>query len=462
MQSTLGAVWAQHELQAVDFADQRLAERSVTLLNDFYVQPLASVPQACGTVSKSKAAYEYFDNFSVEFQALMSSHAQATLQRLQDYPVVLAVQDTTSLNHSTHSATEGLGPIGSNKDKTTGMLVHSTLVFTPEAVPLGLLDVQVWARLKEEFGKKKTRAQRPIEQKESYKWLRSFQACQKAQAQLPQTMLVNIGDRESDIYELFELALSQPHHPHLLIRAEQNRQVEDEASHLWDLMARQPVGATIEAHVPPKNKRPERDATLEVRFAPVPIKPPARLGSSHPTLKLWAVWAEEVAPPPGAEPISWMLLTSLPVLTVEQALEKLQWYAIRWQIELFHKVLKSGCRAEDRQLKTEERLERCLFFDLLVAWRILLLTKLGREVPHLPASTVFEPEEWQVLYCFIHKTTQLPEPEPSLREAIRMVAQLGGFLGRKGDKEPGSITLWRGLQRLHDLVAGYKLRQAPT
>jgi hypothetical protein len=172
----LGAAWAQHELRAVDFADQRLAKRSVTLLNDFYAQPLASIPQACGTVSKSKAAYEYFDNFSVEFQALMSSHAKATLQRVQDYPVVLAVQDTTSLNHSTHSATEGLGPIGTHQDKTVGMLVHSTLVFTPEAVPLGLLDVQVWARDREEFGKKKTRAQRPIEEKESYKWLRSFQA----------------------------------------------------------------------------------------------------------------------------------------------------------------------------------------------------------------------------------------------------------------------------------------------
>ena len=130
----------------------------------------------------------------------------------------------------------------------------------------------------------------------------------------------------------------------------------------------------------------------------------------------------EIRPPPGTEPISWMLLTSLPVLTVEPALEELQWYAIRWQIELFHKVLKSGCRPEDRQLKTAERLERCLFFDLLVAWRILLLTKLGREVPHLPASTVFEPEQWQVLYCFTHKTTKLPQQEPSLRQAIRRVA----------------------------------------
>ncbi len=446
----------------MDFADRRLAERSVTLLNDFYAQPMASLPQACGTVSKTKAAYEYFDNFSVEFPALLSSHAQATLQRLPDHAVILAVQDTTSLNHSSHPATEGLGPIGTNKDKTVGLLVHSTLLFTPEAVPLGLLDVQVWARNPQEFGKKKTRAQRPIEHKESYKWLSSFQACQKAQAQLPQTMLVSIADRESDIYELFELALSQPDNPHLLIRAEQNRPLQEEAGYLWDFMARQPVAATLEAHVPPKNKRPQRDATLEVRFAPVPIKPPARLGSSHPTLKLWAVWAQEVAPPPGAGPISWMLLTTLPVETVEQALEKLRWYALRWQIELFHKVLKSGCRAEDRQLKTEERLQRCLFFDLLVAWRILLLTKLGREVPHLPASTVFEPEEWQVLYCFIHKTTQLPQQEPSLREAIRMVAQLGGFLGRKADKQPGSITLWRGLQRLQDLVAGYKLRQAPT
>ena len=177
--------------------------------------------------------------------------------------------------------------------------------------------------------------------------------------------MVNIGDRESDIYELLELALSQPHHPHLLIRAEQNRQVEDEASYLWDLLARQPVATTLEAHVPPKDKRPARDATLEVRFAPVQIKPPVRLGSCHPTLKLWAVWAEEVAPPPGAAPISWMLLTTLPVLTVEQALEKLRWYAIRWQIELFHKVLKSAeGPARSKSLQTEGQKEFWLRFCL--------------------------------------------------------------------------------------------------
>jgi hypothetical protein len=465
LESSVGAAWAQQELQKVDFTDPRLSARALILLKDFFAKPMASIPEACGTVPKTKAAYEFFDNFSVAIPALWRSHLQATQQRLGDYPLILAVQDTTSLNHSSHPATEGTGPIGTDADKTKGWLVHSTLALTPEALPLGLLDVQVWARDPEEFGKKKSRRQRPIEEKESYKWVRSYQACQAAQAQWPETLIVNIGDRESDIYELFELALSSPPPPHLLIRAEQNRLVEDEARYLWDLLARQPVCTTLEAQVPRQGQQPKRVATLEVRFAEVRIKPPARLAGVRPapTLKLWAVWAEEVGALAGVEPIAWMLVTTLPVLTTAQALEKLRWYALRWQIELFHKVLKSGCRAEQRQLKSDERLERCLFFDMLVAWRILLLTKLGREVPQLPASTVLEAEEWQALYCFTHQTTQLPDREPTLKEAMGMVAKLGGFLGRKGDKDPGSITLWRGLQRLYDIVAAYKLfRPAPS
>ena len=451
--------WARQEMAAAAFGDQRLTRRSITLLEDFFAHPMSNLPQACGgNVNKTKAAYEFFDNFSVDFQEMLCSHRQATVARLQGQALILAVQDTTTLDHSPPRATEGTGPVGSHREPTRGLLLHSTLTFTLEGVPLGFLDAQVWVRAPEEFGKKHTRKQRPIEDKESYKWLQSFQACQQVQAQLPDTRIINVGDREADIYELMALARSEAGHPHLLIRVTQDRRVADaEAGHLWQRMQRQPVAASFQAQVPRKGPQPPRTASLEVRFAPVELKAPARLSRSLPSLSLGAVWAEEVAAPAGVEPISWMLLTTWPVETTEQAREVLRWYGLRFQIELFHKVLKSGCRAEQRQLKTEERLERCLFFDLVVAWRILLLTKLGRQVPALPASAVFEPEEWQALYCFTYQTTQLPAQELSLPQAIRLVAKLGGFLGRKRDKDPGPTTIWRGLVRLHDITAAYKL-----
>jgi hypothetical protein len=158
-----------------------------------------------------------------------------------------------------------------------------------------------------------------------------------------------------------------------------------------------------------------------------------------------------------AEPIEWLLLTTLPVSSAEQAAEKVRWYTQRWLIEVFHRTLKTGCGIENRQAKSERTLEAALAVDAVVAWRVMWLTKLGRETPDVPCSIFFEEEEWQALHCVVHQTKTPPEEPPRLRDAVRMVAGLGGFLGRKGDGEPGAQTIWRGLERLTDFTIAFRM-----
>jgi Domain of unknown function (DUF4338)/Transposase DNA-binding/Transposase Tn5 dimerisation domain len=448
--------WAEQEFGRAELGDTRLKQRLLVLARDFYARPQAPLPQACQSRAKTKAAYRFFQHQETEMERLLEPHYQATGPRLAQQPVVLAVQDTTSLNYSRHPATEGLGPIGSKPTGILGLLLHSTLGFSLEGTPLGLLDVQCWARDGAAFGKKHQRKQRPIEEKESAKWLKSFQRVAEVQRRLPATQLVSVGDRESDIYELFQLALADPSGPRLLIRAEQDRLLAEGQGHLWPSVRQQPLSGIQEIQVPRRGTQPTRQARLEIRFAHVTLQAPSGKEKLGP-LSLWAVLAQESDAPDGVEPLCWMLLTTCRVDSFLAACEKLRWYTLRWGIEVYHRTLKSGCRIEQRQLGSADSLEACLAIDLVVGWRIFHLAKLGREIPDVPCTVYFEETEWKALVAYVRQTPVSPVQPPTLREAIRMVASLGGFLGRKGDGEPGTQTLWLGLQRLDDLAAMWKL-----
>lgn len=449
--------WAMHEFAGADVKDRRLLRRLVLLAQDFYARPQANLPQACGTRAKTKAAYRLLDHDQLSWPQLLAGHFVSTVERMRDHAVVLAVQDTTALNYSSHFETEGLGRIGTHMDGAQGLWLHDTMAFTPDGLPLGLLDTQLWARSRESFGKKVQRAQLPIEDKESFKWLASFTAAAAAQRELDHTQVVSVGDREADVYELFELALCRSDHPHLLVRAEQDRRVEEGQRHLWETVAAQEVAGYQQVQASRRPGCAARVAHVAVRFAEVELCPPKNRRSCRKPLRVWAVLGREDEPPPGVEPLEWMLLTTMPVHSGEEASEKLRWYAQRWQIEVYHRTLKSGCRIEERQLATAHRLENCLAIDLVVAWRIFHLVRLGRQVPDLPCTVFFEDPKWQALYGFIHQTTDPPSDPPTLRQAIHMVASLGGFLGRKGDGEPGTKSIWLGLQSLDDIAATWQI-----
>jgi Domain of unknown function (DUF4338)/Transposase DNA-binding/Transposase Tn5 dimerisation domain len=450
------ADWAEQEFGNARLGHERLKKRLRTIARDFYARPQAQIPQACQSRAKTKAAYRFFQHPKTTMDALLEPHIEAARERIRKEKIVLAIQDTTSLNYSTHPATHDLGPIGSSPDRIIGLIVHDTMAFSVGGTPLGLLDVQCWARNGEEFGKKHQRKQRPIEQKESNKWLQSYRHVDQMQQQCPDTTLVSVGDREADIYELFHLALEKPSGPRLLVRAEQDRLLADGQGHLWTIVQQQPRAGIQPLHLPRQHQRAARNAELELRYAEVTLKPPHGKSSYGP-LKLWAVLAQEVNAPAGIPALEWMLLTTCRVESFNDAIEKIDWYTKRWCIEIYHRTLKSGCKIEERQLGAATRIEACLAIDMVVAWRIYHLTKLGREVPDVPCSVFFDDAEWIALTAFLTQNPDPPPQPPTLRQAIHMVASLGGFLGRKGDGEPGTKSLWLGLQRLDDITATAKI-----
>jgi hypothetical protein len=351
--------------------------------------------------------------------------------------------------------TEGLGPVNTEKDGNIGLLLHDTLAFTEDGTPLGVLDAQCWARDPKDLQKSKRRYELPIEQKESYKWLRSFRKVAQVQALCPDTLLVSMGDRESDIYELFEAAYTTAHAPALLVRAEKSRNRKTDQGFLWDVMGQKEVAGSLKIHVPRSGSRRARDTRVDIRFAKVRLKRPKRNSTSMPEIDVWAVHVLERPDQKVKKPIEWMLLTTVAVANVEDARQRVQWYSGRWGIEVYHRTLKSGCRIKDRQLGTADRLETCLGVDMVVAWRIYHLTMLGREVPDAACTVFFKDVEWKALCCYVNKTPVPPESPPNLKKAVYMLGAIGGHLGRKSDGFPGTQTLWRGLQRLDTATEMY-------
>jgi hypothetical protein len=451
------ADWAEAELGRVALYDGRLKRRLFTVARDFFAQPGVLIPQACqGSEAKSKGAYRMLANGQVGMQTVLKAHVEATVERLKAHRVVLAVQDTSTLNYTAHPG-DGMGPINTTQDRAVGVLLHDTMGFTVDGTPLGLLHVHCWARDPQAVGKKAQRDKLPIEAKESQKWLLSYRAVAEIQPLCPETLLVSVGDREADLYELFAEAAQTPGGPKLLVRAERtrNRKVGGEAERLWARLSRESVAGYQAVSIPRKGNRAARTAKLAVRFSAVLLRVPQ--DKALPPVQMWAVHAQEVEYGPEVDaPVEWMLLTTVEVSRFRDACERLEWYARRWGIEVYHRTLKSGCRIEDRRLNTVDRLEACLAIDLVVAWRVFWLVKQGRETPDIRCDVFLSEEEWQTLWAYVHRVRP-PSAPPSLGQAGRMIASLGGFLGRKCDGEPGTTTMWRGLQRLADITRGYVL-----
>jgi hypothetical protein len=447
-------MWAVDELIGADLGDSRLNDRLIRLVGAISKQPEMPIPQVCGKAG-AKAAYRFFDNSCIKPEDILAPHTARTVKRAAEFDVVLAPQDTTtwSLNH--HPGTKGLGPICEQRD-SLGMLIHSTLLLSPDGVPLGIIDQQVWARSLENFGRRSESRKKPIEEKESYCWLSSLTAVQQTLPNHPHVVV--IGDREADIFDLF----AAPRRPgvELLVRVNYlGRKVDHQAKYLKNALAEAPVQGTIRVELPRGDDRPSRHATLKIRWATISILPPRNHCERRKfsPIPLQFILAEEIDAPPGQKPVCWLLATTLPVENIEDAARSLTWYTSRWRIERFHFVLKSGCRIEDLQLETAERLQRALPCFSIIAWRLLWLTYEARKNPEQSCTVILETHEWQPLHATIHRDEPIPREAPNLGIAIRMIAQLGGFLARKRDGEPGVKTLWRGMRRLNDISYGWKL-----
>jgi hypothetical protein len=440
--------WIVEEMKHLDFGDKRLEMRACKIIEALSQNPKASIPEFCGDWAATQAAYNFFSNDAIQREEVLAAQRRATLERMKGHELVLAIQDTSSFDFTEHGGTQGRGPL--DHPKRLGFLVHSTLAASADGVPLGLLDQEVWVRDEKEIGKRHRRRERPIEEKESYKWLKGLENSTRG---VPADLkVVVVSDRESDVFEYF--VHPRPGNVELLIRGCWNRRVEDEAHYLWNSVTNSPVQGTIQIEVGRRPDQPPRVASCQIHCQQVKVRPPSGRSPHFPKLEpvtLWAVLLEEIDAPDGVEAICWLLLTTLEVTDFDQACQLVRFYTYRWLIERFYFVLKSGCAVEQRQLQDVSRLKRFLAVANVVAWRLLWVTYLGRVDPNLPCTTVFADHEWQALYTFVHKSPAVPEQPPSLQEAILWVAKLGGFLARKSDGPPGVKVLWRGWRRLYDI-----------
>ena len=481
--------WTEEELRTADFNDKRLERRFKLLVDRLSRKPSLKFTSACRGRAEVKAAYRFVNNESVTADAALAPHSHATLQRMRSFPVVIISEDTSEADLTRkNERIKGGGPLD-DADRI-GFHFHQLMAFTPEHLPLGTVSTTIWARDRETCTqtaqqKAAERKHKPIEEKESFRWLAGYRkACELAIA-CPQTQIIIVSDSESDIYECIaegqQPAASGQGKADWIIRACQDRAViidPDKSDRarvnrvpLFAQVAATPVlqRLTVEvskrepkSHDKRKRKqaRSARKAVVTVQAATVRLRGPQRPGGKPADVTVNAVLLREENPPADEPAIEWLLLTNLPIATVEQVLRVVEYYFCRWQIEIYFRVLKSGCRIESSQLETAEAFCAYLALCMIVAWRVMYVMMLGRECPKLACDAVLEEDEWQAVYAVV-KGEEPPQEAPPLGEMVKLIASLGGYLGRPSDGPPGPKTMWVGMQRMTDLALGWRARSRP-
>ena len=555
-----GDEWASNEFGGANFGHKSLSQHLVEYVGIQMAMPgRAFCAAAQGDKAMIKAYYRFIDkpdDSMVTPEAILRPHRDRTIGRMAGQKTVLCIQDGTKLNYSGLTQCTGLGVIGSNQTGATsgGLNLHTTFVISTEGLPLGILDTQFSApqpkataletstpeALSPEAAvleaassepaaaPKKSKEKSvpvPLEEKKTFAWIKALRECNEVAAQLPETQVISVSDRESDVFELFD-EQRKTGSAELLIRAkhdrclyggtellasvrqssvvgtvsitmpEQNTQRDDpddpddtvdadgavtgqnletenvsgtvskKNPKLFAVVRDSDVAGSMSIAVPRQSARPKkskqkaraktlpRNVVLDVRYQQVTLPPPKEDKNKKPII-LWVIHACESAPPPGVKPIEWFLLTTIKIGTVSQALECIRWYCLRWRIEDWHRVLKNGCKVEELQHKSAERLQRAIAINIVIAWRIMLMTLLGREQPTMPAEVLFSDVEMKVLTAF-SKKKGLAEPG-YLGDAVSLVAQIGGYIGRATDPPPGHELMWHGYARLQTMCEGYEL-----
>jgi hypothetical protein len=458
------APWAKEEVATVDLGDERLDARVALLLSALGNRPNLSIPAACGGRAEMAAAYRFFDNDKVTFDNVLEPHVTRTRQRIAEQKVALLVQDTSEID-LTRPEQEVVG-VGTLDGSRSGFLLHAMQAFTPEGTPLGTVWAEVVNRtegVSHASAKKRHERQcTPIEEKESMRWLTGLRQARELAQQLPGVQCICVADSEADIYELFaEPRGAQP--VDWLIRACQDRASEtDGGQHLREQVLAQPVLYTLELLIRGRRakttvedrgrrqNRETRQAAVEVRAGRLTLRPPWRADRELPAVTVNVVLVREPHPPADEPPVEWILITTLPIDTLEQVRRVVEYYCVRWCIEILFRTLKSGCRIERRRLEHVDRVLPCLALYLIVAWRTLFVCRMGRDCPDLDCEALFEPSEWKAVWVAVHQKKP-PKKAPRLSEMVHLIARLGGYVERP-KSEPGTQTLWIGLQRMYDLA----------
>ena len=437
--------------------DQRRTRRLVDVVAALACKPMRRICGAFPKWKQIKGGYRLIENKAVRVEDLYAPSTHAAVEAARAQATVLAVSDTTSLNFTNHRATSGLGPI--SEAEVQGILLHSTLLLRRDGLPVGLLRQQAWVRDPKEFGKRHRRKEKEWEEKESHRWVQTVEECTLFFDELEEEerpLVIHVFDREGDIHEVFQAV--EDTGEGCVIRSSWNRKVDDPNGYLRETVMQAPVLGRRTLDVPRKQGERKRKATVEYRACALTLDPPNRHGENRRRLQVNVVAVTEIDPPAViSKPVQWILVTTLPIDTLEEVLEVVRIYTLRGRIEEYHLILKSGCNAERLQFETAERLMKMLALLAAVAQRLLTLTHWARIEPDLPCTAVLSEDEWRALVTAIHER---PPPKkarpPTLKQAILWVGKLGGHIGRKSDGMPGVRTLWRGWQDLQLLTVMYQ------
>lgn len=469
------SLWATDEMASVALGDTRLDRRLIQILSDLGERPTASIPAACGGYAELTATYRFFDNDKATYDNILDAHTHKTRDRVRGQPIVLCVQDTSEIDLTRpQQPVEGAGPLAS--DSRRGVFLHRLDALATDGTPLGRVWSQVHTRDEpslqssrdEERQKRKTS---PIEDKESFRWLEGFRKTRALAEQCPGVKCVCVADSEADIYELFAEERGSTNPIHFLIRLCQDRALvvdpqnpEDQARLIRPCVESGPVLFTKEISVrgrqakvsceqrARRQPRQNRQAMVEVRATPMTLRPPYRPDCRLPEVTVNVIQVREINTPTDDVAVEWLLVTSLPIDTVESVREAIAYYCVRWMIEVFFRTLKSGCRVEHRRFERVDRLTTCLAVYEVIAWRTLYVCRLGRSCPELSCEAVFEPSEWKSVWMAVHQKAP-PRKPPRLSEMVRLIAQLGGYVNRPERTDPpGPQTVWLGIQRMYDLA----------
>jgi hypothetical protein len=464
------AHWTDREVDEGVFKDARLGKRFRELLIQLGGGMGESIPFACQDWANTKAAYRFFSNDRVQEGDILSGHFGATRERFEATEgTVLLLQDTTEFSYErarpelvgmTKSVNIGKDKKGRPRSHTLcGILMHSSLAVTTDGLPLGLAAVKFWTRKKFKGTaalKKKINPTRvPIEQKESVRWLDNLR--QSIDLLGDPSRCIHVGDRESDIFELY--CLTQELGTHFIVRMQTDRLAGDGAHTISSEMEEIAIKGLHRVQV--RDQNGEMTAvTLELKCKRIHVQPPIGKQKRYPALDLTVIHATERDAPKGRKPIDWKLMTDLPARTRAEVIEKIDWYALRWKIEVFHKILKSGCKAEDSKLRTADRLANLMAVYCILSWRVFWLTMLNRAAPDAAPTTALTASEIGLLDQLVVDAGSRRCRPGTLSYYLTKLARLGGYLARSNDPPPGNTVIWRGLSRLTDIEIGTEIGAA--
>jgi Transposase DNA-binding/Transposase Tn5 dimerisation domain len=449
--------WAELNFGEAALGDRRRTDRLVSSATKIAAHPEKSFPQIFGW-NALRGFYRLCDQPEATLDAVQRPHWEHTRRAMGRHPLVLIVHDTTELDFSGHRALQGAGPIGEGHGQ--GFLQHNSLAILPQPRQvLGLAYQQL--RVRQPAPEGESTSQRKRRPRESDLWRQGMAATGPP----PEGCCwVDVADRASDDYEAMRASRQVGHH--FLLRANQNRLVflsegHDRQAPLLDYARSLPSRGIDQVDIPSRGGRPARTAVVSLAAAAVWVPAPAGTPQrrAQPVFEAWVIRIWEPDPPAGVEePLEWVLLCSVPTRTLEELKERRDWYGCRWMVEVYHDIEKNGCSEEGRRFETAERLETCLAVLAVVAVRVFQLRCALQVQPEAPAEQVATAAEIRVMRRFLK-----PQGKRfTVRDFVRGVATLGGFLGRRGDGEPGVRTLWRGYQRLQDMVVGFHLRASPA